>query len=87
MTEQNRNGDSEFSDLSFEQALGRLDEAVQTLEAGGLDLAESTRMFENVMKLARICSGMLAATELRISRIQTDYSEQMHMLEREEEVG
>ena len=42
-------------------------------------------MFENGMKLARICSDMLAATELRISRIQTDYSEQMRMLEREEE--
>ncbi|MCH7745060.1 MAG: exodeoxyribonuclease VII small subunit [Chloroflexi bacterium] len=87
MTEQNRNGDADFSDFSFEQALGRLDEAVQTLEAGGLDLAESTRMFENGMKLARVCSDMLAATELRISRIQTAYGEQMRMLEREEEVG
>lgn len=87
MTEQNRNGDSDFSDFSFEQALGRLDETVQALETGGLDLADATRVFEDGMKLARICNDMLAATQLRVSRIQTAYGEQMRMLGEEEEVG
>ena len=75
---------SQNTDLSFEQALNRLDETVQTLEAGGLSLADATRLFEEGMKLARRCSEMLAATELRISRIQTAYGEQMRMLEEEE---
>lgn len=69
-----------LADLSFEQALNRLEETVSTLEAGGLTLAEATRLFEDGMKLARHCSEMLAAAELRISRIQTSYGEQMRML-------
>ena len=68
-------------DLSFEQALSRLDETVKALEAGGLPLADATRLFEEGMKLARLCSEMLASAELRITRIQTAYGEQMRMLE------
>jgi exodeoxyribonuclease VII small subunit len=71
---------SNLGDLSFEQALNRLEETVSTLEAGGLTLAEATRLFEDGMKMARLCSEMLAAAELRISRIQTSYGEQMRML-------
>ena len=70
--------------LSFEEALGRLDETVRALEAGDLSLAEATRMYENGMTLARICSEMLASAELRITRIQTAYGEQMRMLEAED---
>ena len=70
---------------SFEQALNRLDETVKALESGGLSLAEATRLFEDGMKLARICSEMLASAELRVSRIRTAYGEQMHLLQSEEE--
>ena len=66
-------------DLNFEQALGRLDETVQSLEAGALPLADATRLFEEGMKLARLCSEMLAAAELRISRLRTAYGEQMRL--------
>lgn len=69
--------------LSFEEALSRLDETVNALEAGGLTLADATRLFEEGMKLARVCSEMLASAELRITRIQTAYGEQMRMLEEE----
>jgi exodeoxyribonuclease VII small subunit len=65
---------------TFEQALGNLDETVKTLESGGLTLADATRLFEEGMKLARVCSEMLATAELRISRIRTAYGEQMRML-------
>ena len=78
------NGDSTPGQLSFEQALARLDETVQALESGGLTLAESTRLFEEGMKLARLCSEMLASAELRISRIRTAYGEQMRMLAEED---
>ena len=66
-------------DLSFEQALGRLEETVQSLEAGAIPLADATRLFEEGMKLARLCSEMLAAAELRISRLRTAYGEQMRL--------
>ncbi len=71
----------DVGDMSFEQAMSRLDETVAALEAGGLALADATRLFEEGMKLARVCSEMLASAELRITRIQTAYGEQMRMLE------
>ena len=83
MPSDKRETDSGFDSLTFEQALNRLDETVQALEAGGLPLADATRLFEEGMKLARVCSEMLVAAELRISRIQTAYGEQMRMLEDE----
>ena len=69
--------------LTFEQGMARLDDAVKALEAGGLSLSDATRLFEEGMKLARVCSEMLASAELRITRIQTAYGEQMRMLEQQ----
>ncbi len=77
----------DVGDLSFEQAMSRLDETVTALEAGGLALADATRLFEEGMKLARLCSEMLASAELRITRIQTAYGEQMRMLEEQGQGG
>ena len=70
---------TDTEDLTFEQALSRLDETVIVLEAGELPLAEATRVYEQGMKLARICSEMLAAAELKITQIQTAYGEQMRL--------
>ncbi len=80
MSETAPNSGGDVGDLSFEQAMSRLDETVTALEAGGLALADATRLFEEGMKLARLCSEMLASAELRITRIQTAYGEQMRML-------
>ena len=72
--------DKEFGDLTFEQALERLDNTVQALESGGLSLEEATRLYEEGMKLARMCSETLASAELRITRIRTAHGEQMRFL-------
>lgn len=69
-----------FSELTFEQALERLDATVQALESGGLSLDDATRLYEEGMALARMCSETLAAAELRISRIRTAHGEQMRFL-------
>ena len=68
---------SDAGHLTFEQALMELDETVRALEAGDLSLSEATRLYEKGMKLARTCSEMLAATELKVTQIQTSYGEQM----------
>ncbi len=73
--------------LTFEQAMARLDDAVKALEAGGLALSDATRLFEEGMKLARVCSEMLASAELRITRIQTAYGDQMRMVEGRGQTG
>ena len=71
---------ADFSKLTFEGALTRLDETVQSLEKGGLSLADATKLYEDGMKLARICNETLASAELRITRIQTAYGEQMRFM-------
>ena len=71
-------------DLTFEQALAKLDEAVQSLEAGGLPLSQATSLFEEGMKLARVCNEMLSAAELKITRIRTAYGEQMRFMQDEQ---
>ena len=76
--------DVDSGSISFEQAVGQLGEAVHALEAGGLPLAEATRLFEKGMKLARLCNEMLVSAELQITRIQAAYGEQMRMLEQDE---
>ena len=80
MANQELDIESDLGDLTFEQALARLDEMVAALEAGELSLSDATRLFEQGMKLARLCSEMLATAELKISRIRTTYGEQMSML-------
>lgn len=71
---------ADISKLTFEGALTRLDETVQALEKGGLSLADATKLYEDGMKLARICNETLASAELRITRIQTAYGEQMRFM-------
>ena len=59
------------AELTFEQALASLDQAVRALEAGDLPLDEATRLYERGMKLARTCNEMLASAELRVTQIRT----------------
>ena len=67
-------------DLSFEDAYNRLEDMVRRLEEGGLSLSEATRLFEEGMHLARICNELLSSAEMRITRLQTAYGEQMRLL-------
>lgn len=81
MTNPKSNGSiEELGELTFEQALERLDNTVQALESGGLSLEEATRLYEEGIRLARLCSETLASAELRITRIRTAHGEQMRFL-------
>ena len=57
------------TDPPFEECLQQLDEIVRKLEAGGLPLEESVTLFEEAMRLAKLCNTRLDAAELRITRI------------------
>jgi exodeoxyribonuclease VII small subunit len=57
--------------LSFEEALKRLENITQTMEEGGLKLEEAIGLFEEGMRLAKICNEQLNAAELKISQLQT----------------
>ena len=76
MSENRPTNDETTSKPSFEEILRRLEETVQSLEAGGLALEETIRQFEEGMRLSRMCNEILANAELHITRIQTGHIEQ-----------
>jgi exodeoxyribonuclease VII small subunit len=55
--------------LSFEVAIKRLTEIVQTLERGELPLEESLRLFEEGVKLSRVSQQRLDAAEKRVEQL------------------
>ena len=70
---------SQEKEPTFEEAFTELRDTVQALEVGNLALEEATRLFDKGMKLAKICSELLSATELQVSRLQRSFGEQMSM--------
>ena len=76
---------SAMKELSFEEAYNQLEETVRTLEVGGVNLEEATRLFEEGVRLARLCHQYLGATELKITQLRRSFTEQMALLEDEKE--
>ncbi len=59
--------------LSFEEALNRLEKIVHALQGGVLTLEEAITLFEEGMGLAKICNERLNAAELKITQLQADF--------------
>jgi exodeoxyribonuclease VII small subunit len=57
---------------TFEQALARLEEIVQRLEKGDLPLEESLVLYEEGIRLSKLCHGRLEEAEGRIELLQKD---------------
>ncbi len=58
-----------LSDLSFEDALQRLEAIVQKLESGQAPLEESISLYEEGAALKAHCEKRLAAAQLRVEKI------------------
>ena len=58
-----------MSDLTFEQAVSRLEEVIQKLDDGNLSLDESLGLFEEGIKLSRQCSKQLTAAQGRLETV------------------
>lgn len=56
-------------EMKFEEALSRLEEIVELLEAGEKPLDESLKLFEEGVKLARLCAKRLDAAEKKIEKL------------------
>jgi exodeoxyribonuclease VII small subunit len=61
-----------MSDIKFEDALLRLEQIVDRLEAGNLPLEESLKVFEEGVGLARHCARYLDDAEKRIELLTRD---------------
>lgn len=54
---------------SFEQAVRRLSEIVETLEKGELPLEESLRLFEEGVRLSRLSQDRLNAAQKKVEEL------------------
>lgn len=55
--------------MTFEQALERLEEIVQKLESGNVSLDESIEIYQEGIMLSKQCSGMLQEAEGKVMAI------------------
>ena len=65
--------DTDLNQLGFEDAFRQLAEIAETLEAGGLTLAEATSRYEQGMKLVQHCNRLLDTAELEITTLRENY--------------
>jgi exodeoxyribonuclease VII small subunit len=56
-------------DLTFEDAMKRLEETVRKLESGELPLSESIERYREAMKLVHFCRGQLDGAQLQIEQL------------------
>ena len=55
--------------LSFEEAMGRLEEIVTTMERGEAPLEQSLELFSEGAKLVKQCSSMLDKAEQQVTKL------------------
>jgi len=70
--EEDRRKTLEKIEMSFEEALAKLEDIVKKLERGEMDLEESLKAFEEGVRLSEYCSKKLDEAEGRIQKILRD---------------
>jgi exodeoxyribonuclease VII small subunit len=61
-----------MAEIKFERALARLEEIVQKLEQGDLPLEQSLKLFEEGIRLSRICNTRLEEAERKVEILLKD---------------
>ncbi|MDR1332846.1 MAG: exodeoxyribonuclease VII small subunit [Holosporales bacterium] len=56
-------------DLTFEQAIGELEEIIRALEGGKMPLAEAVKAFERGTELKKFCEQKLKEAQLKIEML------------------
>lgn len=54
---------------TFDETFSQLEATVAALESGELDLNEAVEVFEQGMRLAQLCQGILDRAELRVNQL------------------
>jgi len=60
------------SGRSFEVAFGELQQVVEQLEDGGLELERALQLFERGAELAQVCERIVDEAELRVTRLTAE---------------
>jgi len=58
-----------MSEIKFEKAMTRLENIVAELESGDLDIDKSLEIFEEGIKMSRLCSKKLNEAEAKIEKL------------------
>ncbi len=58
-----------MSEIKFEKAMTRLEKIVEELERGDLDIDKSLEIFEEGVKMSRLCSKKLNEAEAKIEKL------------------
>jgi exodeoxyribonuclease VII small subunit len=74
-----------MAEKKFEASLSRLEEIVTELEGGELPLEQSLKLFEEGIKLARICNARLEEAERKVEILLKDKAGKMTARPFEEE--
>ncbi len=61
-----------MSEIKFEKAMSRLEKIVEELERGDLDIDKSLEIFEEGIKMSRLCSKKLNEAEAKIEKLTKD---------------
>jgi exodeoxyribonuclease VII small subunit len=61
-----------MAEKKFEAALARLEEIVQELEKGDIPLEKSLKLFEEGVKLSRVCNKRLQEAERKVEILMKD---------------
>ena len=61
-----------MSKLKFEKAMTRLENIVDELERGDLDIDKSLEIFEEGIKMSRLCTKKLNEAEAKIQKLTKD---------------
>ena len=56
-------------ELTFEEAMDRLEEIVSSLESGDFPLDESLKLFEEGVKLVKLCNKRLEMVEGAVTKL------------------
>ena len=61
-----------MEELSFEEAFAQLEAAVAALQDGKLPLERALQYYQEGMKLAQYCNGLLQKAELSVQQLRVE---------------
>ena len=61
-----------MGEIKFEKAIQRLEKIVDDLEKGEMDIDKSLKIFEEGIKMSRVCSKKLNEAEAKIEKLTKD---------------
>ena len=66
---------SELKELTYEEAMSRMEEILRILEAGNNKLEDSLKLYEEGIKLYRYCNEVLDKAELKVTQFNAEKEE------------